>query len=196
MSFELFRSWRLPAALGLLATVGLSTAAFGLPWDVDMADGQAVKGYSQPLRGLPPGTVSQPAVVSPQGFVPNYLRGTPEGNALVAPMPATDEVLARGKVMYNTYCSPCHGSDGVALGAVAQPGRYPGVIALAGPSGIAKNRTDGWIYLTIRNGGAIMPYYGWAMSDDEMWATVHYVRTLNDARYIPPAPKPAEEAPQ
>ena len=179
-----------------IAAVGMSTAAFGLPWDIDMMDSQAVRGYEQQLRGLPPGTVQQVAVESPRTFVPNFVRGTEEGNALQAPFPPTEEALAKGKVMFNTYCAPCHGSDGVNLGPVAQPGRYPGVVALAGSGGIAKNRTDGWIYLTIRNGGAIMPYYGWAMSDDEMWSTVHYLRTLQNARYIPPAPKPAEEAPQ
>ena len=95
----------------------------------------------------------------------------------------------------STYCAPCHGVDGQNLGPVAQPGRYPGVVALAGNAGVAKHRTDGWIYLTIRNGGAIMPYYGWAMSDDEIWATVHYIRTMPNSQYIPPAP-PAEEGEQ
>lgn len=181
-------------ALALLAGVG--TAAFGLPWDIDMADSQAVRGYEQQLVGLPPGTVAQAAVTSPRGFAVNYLRGSDEGNALQAPFAPSEDVLARGKTMYGTYCTPCHGSDGVNLGPVAQPGRYPGVVALAGANGIAKNRTDGWIYLTIRNGGAIMPSYSWAMTDDEMWSTVLYLRTLSGARYIPPAPKPAEEAPQ
>ncbi len=84
--------------------------------------------------------------------------------------------------MYGIYCTPCHG-DGVVVGAVGEPGRFPGVVPLAGPRGIAKSRTDGWIYLTIRNGGAIMPNYGWAMSDEEMWAIVDYVRTLPNAQH-------------
>ena len=183
-------------AAGLVLVMGASTAAFGLPWDIDMADGQQVKGYERQMVGLPPGTVQQAAVESPRGFAVNYRRGSPEGDALQAPFPPSEDVLARGKTMYNTYCTPCHGADGVTLGPVAQPGRYPGVVPLAGNGGIAKSRTDGWIYLTIRNGGAVMPYYGWAMSDDEIWSTVHYIRTLNGARYVPPAPKPAEEAPK
>ena len=96
--------------------------------------------------------------------------------------------------MYNIYCTPCHG-DGETVGPVGEPGRFPGVVSLAGAAGVAKLRTDGWIYLTIRNGGAIMPYYGWAMSDDEIWATVHYIRTMPNSQYIPPAP-PAEEGEQ
>jgi len=183
----------------VLAAIGLgtvSTAAFGLPWDIDMADSQAVRGYEEQLVGVPEGVVAQDHLLSPRSFAANYKRGTPEGNALQAPFPAAGDALATGEKMYNTYCSPCHGSDGVNLGPVAQPGRYPGVVALAGANGIAKNRTDGWIYLTIRNGGAIMPSYSWAMSDTEIWSLVHYVRTLDNARYIPPAPKPAEEGQQ
>lgn len=178
------------AALGL---AGMSTAAFGLPWDLDMADSQAVRGYEKQLLPPPAGVVAQENILSPRGYAPNFKRGTPEGDALQAPFAASGDVLATGETMYNTYCSPCHGTDGANLGPVAQPGRYPGVVALAGANGIAKNRTDGWIYLTIRNGGAIMPSYSWAMSDSEIWSTVHYVRTLENARYIPPAPVEAPE---
>ena len=83
--------------------------------------------------------------------------------------------------------------DGENLGPVAQPGRFPGVIAISGAAGVAKLRTDGYLYLTIRNGGAVMPYYGWAMDDAEMWSIVQYVRTLPDAKYVPPAPAEDEE---
>ena len=182
------------AAAGAVVTLaGLSTAAFGLPWDIDMADSQAVRGYEEQLIGIPEGAVAQDNMQSPRGFTPNFKRGTPEGDALQAPFPADAQSLARGEVMYNTYCAPCHGQDGVNLGPVAKPGRFPGVVALGGSNGIAKNRTDGWIYLTIRNGGAIMPYYGWAMSDAEIWSVVQHVRTFDNAKYIPPAP-PTEEA--
>jgi len=173
--------------------LGASTAAFGLPWDVDMADSQAVKGYEGSLQGLPDGVVAQDRVVSPRKHAPNFVRGSEEGEALTPPMPANEQVLATGETMFKTYCAPCHG-DGVKLGPVAQPGRYPGVVSLGGAAGVAKARSDGWIYLTIRNGGAIMPYYSWAMTDDEIWATVHYIRTMPDAKYIPPAP--AEEGEQ
>ena len=181
-------------ALAAVLGLGASTAAFGLPWDVDMADSQAVRGYEGQLIGIPEGVVAQESMLSPRNHVPNFVRGSAEGEALTAPMPATEQVLAQGETMYNTYCTPCHG-DGVNLGPVAQPGRYPGVVALAGGAGVAKARSDGWIYLTIRNGGAIMPYYGWAMSDDEIWSVVHYIRTMPNAKYIPPAP-PAEEGEQ
>lgn len=174
------------AAVGL----GLAGAAIGLPWDIDMADSQGKKAYSHPMKGIEAGTIAQADVRTPVGYAANYDRMSPEGQALKAPFAATEASLATGKQMYNTYCTPCHG-DGEKLGLVAQPGRFPGVLQLTGGSGVAKLRTDGYIYLTIRNGGAVMPYYGWAMDDAEMWSIVQYVRTLPGGAYV--EPKPAEE---
>ncbi len=170
------------------AALAASSVAFGLPWDVDMADSQAKDGYSIEMHGLPEGVVAQPQLVTPRPQVANFERGTPEGNALTNPYPKNVE---GGEKMYNIYCYPCHG-DGVELGPVAQPGRFPGVVALAGDAGVLKARNDGWVYLTIRNGGAIMPNYGWAMSDTEMWSIVDYVRTLPKSQYVPPKPKRAQ----
>jgi mono/diheme cytochrome c family protein len=172
-----------------VATLAATSAAFALPWDIDMADSQVVKGYERDMGTLPDGVVAQDAPFSPKVHATNHKRGTAEGQALVSPVEPTPETLAVGGQMYNVYCTPCHGSDGVNLGQVAQPGRLPGVVPLAGPAGVAKLRTDGWIYLTIRNGGAVMPAYGWAMSEEEMWSTVAYVRTLANAKYVPPAPE-------
>ncbi len=92
--------------------------------------------------------------------------------------------------MYNIYCTPCHGADGIELGPVAAsagaPDRFGGIVQLAGPNGVASGRDDNWIYLTIRNGGSLMPAYGHTMSDEEMWSIVYHVRTLEDATYVSP----------
>ena len=181
------------AAIATVAGLGLATAAIGLPWDIDMADSQGHKAYEVPMKGIAEGAIAQPDIRSPIGYTPNYERTSPEGMALTSPLANDEATLAQGEKMYNTYCTPCHG-DGENLGPVAQPGRFPGVVALSGAGGVSKSRTDGWIYLTIRNGGAIMPYYSWAMSDAEMWSIVHYVRTLPGAAYVPPAPPAETEA--
>ena len=180
------------AQIALACSVALlaSTAAYGLPWDVDMADSAAYKAYEHDMRALPEGVVAQPSLTSPKGFAPNYLRGSVEGEALVSPHAETPELQATGATMYRTYCSPCHGADGVTLGPVAQPGRFPGVVPLAGASGVARLRSDGWIYLTARNGSALMPTYGWAMTDRELWSVVAYVRTLDNAKQPIPGSSP------
>ncbi len=176
------------------ACVGTSTAAFGLPWDIDMADGQSTKAYADEMAAPPAGTVAQPHPLTPRGpgfapdgsVVPNVERGSPEGELLTNPYA---DNLAMGEEMYATYCTPCHG-DGQVLGTVAEHG-FPAVAMLAGPAGRSKDRTDGWLYLTVRNGGGLMPSYGWAMSDQEMWSVVSYLRTLPDSQYVPPSPTPA-----
>lgn len=184
------RSTKLIVGALLLAASG---TAIAFPWDTDMANSASYKAYERPMRGIPAGVVAQDNVLTPVGFSPNYDRMTAEGKALKNPTPANEATLAKGQKMFGIYCTPCHG-DGVTLGPVGDPTamRFPAVVQLAGKGGVAQARTDGQIYLTIRNGGVIMPHYGWAMNDEEMWSIVRYVRTLPNATQ----PKPAEEVVQ
>src|SRR3954471_14603714 len=110
---------RRAALIGVaVAGLGLSSVALGLPWDVDMANGQQRKGYSFDMQPLPDGVVAQPAITSPKGFAQNYVKGTPEAEALTNPFPSNDATVATGKKMFGTYCTPCHG-DGVNLGPIS-----------------------------------------------------------------------------
>jgi mono/diheme cytochrome c family protein len=180
------------------AALGGSTAAFGLPWDLDMADSQAVKGYERVMKPLPEGVVSQQSLLSPKHFVPSLALTDPKVNDLQAPFPSSPESIAAGEKMYGTYCTPCHG-NGIELGPVGQPGRVPGVAVLAGPTGVLRSRSDGWVYTTIRHGSLskIMPPYGYMMTEDEMWSVVHYTRTLDNSTYQPPQPAtPGVESPK
>jgi len=183
--------------------VGLvSSAAFGLPWDVDMADSQAIKAFEQEMEALPPGVISQDNALTPTDWTPvtgtgMAYRTTEEGKALepftmmnnkVQPLDITEpHVLRVGEEMFDVYCTPCHG-DGQTLGAVAAPGRFPGVPVLSGSDGRLQDRTDAEIYLTVMNGWGLMPNFDWAVSNDEAWAIVGYVRTLNNGAYRPPIP--------
>lgn len=182
---------RFPVAAALLAA---SSTAWALPWNIDMVDAPSIKAYEAVMNPLPEGVVAQPNVLTPIAWRRAYVRESAEGQALANPYDASDKaVLDLGERMYGVYCTPCHG-DGVELGPVAAPGRYPGVAVLAGPSGRLKLRTDGHVYLTIANGGGIMPSYGWAMSDKEMWAIVAWMRqSLPDA--AAPAPVQTDAAP-
>ena len=176
----------LTIGVAILGTTLVSSVAFGLPWDTDMADSESVKAYEAPMSGLPEGVVAQPNILSPDIASLNYDRMTPEGQALQSPFDADVEL---GEQMYKIYCTHCHG-DGKALGAVAFDPTNPtrqGLPAqlLFGTEGpkLASLRSDGYIYLTIRNGGAIMPRHGYAMSDREMWAVVSYLRAQDGGAY-------------
>lgn len=182
------RSKLLAAAAGLALA---SSTAYAFWWDIDMVDAYFVRAYEAPMKGLPEDAVSQ------NRWVANYDRLTPEGQALENPYPADEAHLALGEEMFNIYCDTCHGAEGKGGAAVMKNGpganRYPVPPAmLAGPGNSSKLRSDGYIYLTIRNGGNIMKGYAISMNDEEMWSIVHYIRTLEDAQYTPPEPAAGE----
>ena len=203
------------SAVTLFGGLALSTVAIAFPWDIDMADSQAVRGYEcweygvdeegnriclRAMQPLPEGVVSQDHPFSSTAFktrAPDKM-DVQAWMALENPLEPTPAVLAKGETMFKTYCTPCHGTpddNGVIeqLGTVAQPGRMAGVVGLTGDAGVLKARTDGQVYRVIRVGNAIMPAYNWAMNDDEMWSIVHYARTLDQGQYIPPEPEPADD---
>lgn len=174
---------------GLLA----STPAQAFPWDWDMVDAEFFRAYEWAMMTLPEGAVTTNL------YVANADRTTPEGQALTSPISSPSGAdLALGQRMFTVYCQTCHGVDGTggAPVTVNDPAknikRYPiPAPMLSGAGSISAVRTDGYLYLTIRNGGAIMPRYGSQMDDHEMWAIVAYIRTLEGAAHKAP-PQPAD----
>jgi mono/diheme cytochrome c family protein len=194
------RQRRFITAAGALVGLGIGSTALGLPWDLDMADSQAKDAYSLEMTPPPEGVVAQPNILSPMAFRAKLEQApggqdTPEINGLANPLEADEATLATGERMFGIYCTPCHG-DGHNLGPVAAPGRYPGVAVLSGNNGVLPLRSDGSVYTTVIQGRRVMPSYGWAMDDDEVWSLVHHLRTLPGASYEPPpveAPEAEEE---
>lgn len=90
------------------------------------------------------------------------------------PLPATDKVLAEGKVLYLQFCSPCHGPEGKANGKVAE--KYNGVPAYN--TGRVKLVNGGHIYHTITFGKGRMWPHGSQVNPNDRWKIVHYVQTL------------------
>ena len=135
----------------------------------------------------------EPSCKEPAATLPVWDRNTPEGVALDNPLDVNgqtaDAVLQTGERMFSVYCAACHGAQGGGGAPVADTnvkGRYPaGPPKLSGDGNSSKSRSDGYIFLTIRNGGNIMPSYSYAMSDEEIWSVVSYIRTLPQATYTP-----------
>lgn len=182
------RVW-LAAGAALVA----STAAWAFPWDIDMVDAEFFRAYEWTMMQPPEGAVSR------DNYVANYSRDTPEGQGLANPYAVNDATLATGERMFEVYCQTCHGEMGTGGAEVMRNEPDVGIRRfpvpapmLSGAGSVSSGRTDGYIYLTIRNGGAVMPGYKQAMSDEEMWATVAYIRTLDSAAYVPPAPPAGE----
>lgn len=85
-------------------------------------------------------------------------------------------VMARGQVMYQRQCTVCHGSQGEGNGPAVGPGKYPFAPPLNGQATAA--RSDGYLYAVITAGRGLMPPYGPAITHEDRWAIVNYVRRL------------------
>jgi mono/diheme cytochrome c family protein len=100
-----------------------------------------------------------------------------KASAYVNPVPATEESLARGEVMFARTCVPCHGNAGAGDGLVTQAGMLSQSL-LVEP---VLSRTDGYLYGMIRVGRGLMPAYGHQITNFDRWHIVNYVRTLQAA---------------
>jgi mono/diheme cytochrome c family protein len=151
--------------LVVLAVGGVLQVLVVYRWNTSMvADVKVVPG-EMPLRP-PPGTVPR------------------EGSELVVarelytarknPVPATADSLGRGRRLYATYCTPCHGESGKGDGLVTP--RFIPPPDLTGAAVQAK--TDGHFSYYIGYGGALMPAYGEALSVSDRWDIVNHLRAL------------------
>lgn len=96
---------------------------------------------------------------------------------LTNPVPMSDAALAAGEDQYRKTCVPCHGPDMKGDGPVIP--FYVPPPDLLGP--LVRGRSDGYMYSYIRNGGAIMPAYGFQISPEMTWNLIHYIRSRQQA---------------
>jgi mono/diheme cytochrome c family protein len=94
------------------------------------------------------------------------------------------DFIKRGKNRYDIYCATCHGYDGRGNGMVnkraveLQQGWVPAQ-TLVGE--LVRERPDGHIYNTIKNGLNNMGPYGDQIEVKDRWAVVAYIRALQRA---------------
>lgn len=119
-----------------------------------------------------------PAGVIPRGgepIIPKERRDL----AAKQPNPVTpsEASVALGRERFVTFCVPCHGPE--AKGGVTGPvaTKFIPTPDLTNPD-LQKQRTDGYWHSYIVSGGAVMPSYGEALSSEEAWNIVNYLRTL------------------
>lgn len=93
------------------------------------------------------------------------------------PVKATEASIALGRQNFHTFCVPCHGPEakGGTTGPVAV--KFIPTPDLTNAE-LQKQRTDGYWHSYIVAGGAVMPSYGEALSPQEAWHIVNYLRTL------------------
>lgn len=149
----------------------------------DMVYSQAYETYTENPNFADSMTMRVPVIGTvPTNFVPfrytiDSVSRVEAGMKLVNPFQHTDEVIARGKEVYTTFCLVCHGPQGNGDGHLFTSGLYP-----LQPRAISAAPTaqlkDGEIYHTITLGFASMGAYGPQIHPDDRWKVVHYVREL------------------
>ncbi len=114
-----------------------------------------------------------------RGYLPYGPASPEEAAALPNPLPRDARVLALGRSKYETFCAVCHGplGDGVPTLTSAY-GAKPANLQ----SRTVREYPDGVIFHVITRGKNAMPGYAWALTEEERWAVVHYVRVLERAQ--------------
>lgn len=96
------------------------------------------------------------------------------------PIPANEERLRDGRMLYETNCSTCHGATGQGDGPA-------GTNLNPRPSNLARfirmpMATDPYLFWTISDGGApiqsAMPPFKTALSEKEVWEIIVFLRTM------------------
>lgn len=90
------------------------------------------------------------------------------------PLPASEDVLDDGRVLYANFCAPCHGGAGAGDGPVGLV--YKGVPNFS--AGRYAEMTEGHVFHVITHGQGRMWPYASQVAPIDRWKIVHYVQTL------------------
>lgn len=142
----------------------------------------------QPNPNFKDGKTAQkpPQGTIPVGFVTFDYPNTKDGYELAGtevknPLPQTGANFEEGKVLFEHFCSPCHGMSGQGDGLVVAHGFPPPPSYSKGQSsrgGAMKDLTDGKIYHTITYGVNAMGSYASQLAPEERWKVIMYVHHL------------------
>lgn len=107
--------------------------------------------------------------------------------AVTNPLPASDEMIAKGKALFEgkAFCKTCHGPDGKGLGADIAPGSLKGPL----PRNFTDKkwqatRTDGELFWILKNGSkgtAMAPFVPLILTEEEAWQVLRYVRSFGQS---------------
>jgi mono/diheme cytochrome c family protein len=159
--------------IALIVTIILfmgSGLAYGWPWSTDMSKQPSIKPQRAPR-------------VPPLDSIPIQGKERPmdrveAGKKLHNPVKPTPASIQNGKQLFNIYCVPCHGSEAKGDGPVSKKFTTPSNLT----SEESRNRADGYIFATIRQGGTSMPSQADGISLQETWDIVNYLRTLQERK--------------
>ena len=153
----------------------MPVAGGAYPWDQDMVDQPSEKAQESTA---PPGPGSIPTdggEIVPQPHTEQEFDDMKvAAAAIVNPVPADEESIARGKVFYDINCFVCHGTGGQGDGPVGLKFLEKAPVDLN--DAYTQDQADGQLFFTLTRGRAKMPFYRDALSQPERWDVINYLR--------------------
>ena len=134
------------------------------------------------FRGAPVQPLAVAPRVMPEDTVPVTGAMPPMSRDVAAttlhnPLAADPYRVARGAKLFAMQCAPCHGASGKGDSPVKSILNFsPDDLT----SAKMKARSDAYIFATIRDGASHMPALADAMSVEETWEVVLYVRSIEE----------------
>jgi mono/diheme cytochrome c family protein len=165
----------------MLLVVGAAAGAWGaaivVRWNDNMTQtarimpGERATSSPTGLFSMPPGVVSRGGAL----IIPKEQRDVAAKQP--NPVKTSDVSVAIGKERYATFCSPCHGPEGKGGTSGLVATKFIPTPDLTNAE-LQKQRTDGYWHSYIVVGGAVMPAYGEALSTQEAWHIVNFLRSI------------------
>jgi len=171
------------SSLVLLALVSCDRTRSSTGWDYmpDMYYSNAYESYTPNPNFSDEMTMRMPVEGTvPRGMIPFPWEKTDEdrlaaGEALINPLEASAENLARGQKYFGIFCISCHGAAGDGQGYLFTSGRYP-----YPPASLVNDKVralkDGEIYHSITVGYGIMGAHGAMIETGDRWRIILHIR--------------------
>jgi mono/diheme cytochrome c family protein len=121
------------------------------------------------------GYVEGPRLAAPADAVPVQGPALINGRPASGPVPATDDSLQRGQVLFGINCALCHGESGTGDGPLSEY-FMPRPFDLA--SEHVHNLPDDTFFVVVTQGLGPMPSLAENLSPAERWDVINYVRSL------------------
>ena len=145
---------------------------------------QPIHYEATPAGALLAGEELRNPFTAPAPAAPAPAAPAPAAPAPAAPAPAA-AALDRGAIVFQTFCTPCHGGSAKGDGAVVLRG-YPAPPSLLADK--AAHLKDGQIFHILTFGRKNMPSYASQLSQEDRWKVILYVRSIQQS--APPAAPP------
>jgi mono/diheme cytochrome c family protein len=148
------------------------------PWSQDMANQVSIK-PQESVNPTNPGMAPFPKRSVPVAGTTVMVKDMDAAKKMANPVTDDAASVAKGKRLFEIYCTPCHGKSGTGDGYVGDKLTLKPWDLTSGNQMHAwdsKDFPDGYIFGYMSLGGAVMPSYANDLSATERWHVVNYIR--------------------